>query len=260
MDNSAAGSARIPELTGALNFRDMGGYRTATGGSVRWNRLYRSGTTHALTDADLAWLTARGVRFAFDLRSNSERRHHPNRLQDIVDLQYRFLSHDQMAGDITRAVRIAGTRAEDTRRMMLEFYRALPYKFKDSYRALLLHLADGELPLVFNCTAGKDRTGVAAALILTVLEVPRDVIIEDYLLTERCFEQSCAMIFAGKYRSTIEGLPRDVWEPLMRADADYLQATFAQLQAAHGSALDYVETELGLSRAAIERIRSNLID
>jgi protein-tyrosine phosphatase len=165
--------------------------------------------------------------------------------------------HDRITGDIARSLRAAGARSEDTRRTMLAFYRALPYTFKDSYRALLMHLADGDLPLVFNCSVGKDRTGVAAALILSILEVPPSAILEDYLLTEQYFERSCDM-FVDKYH-LFEGVPREVWEPLMRADADYLQAMLERLQAEHGSVVDYAKSELGLSEAAIARIRSNLI-
>jgi hypothetical protein len=68
------------------------------------------------------------------------------------------------------------------------------------------------------------------------------------------------MILSGRQRGVFEGIPRAVWEPLMRADADYLQATLEQLQAAHGSVMNYVQSELGVSAALIERIRSNLID
>jgi protein-tyrosine phosphatase len=251
---------RTPQLAGALNFRDLGGYPTSAGGSIRWNCLFRSGTTHAMTDADLEWLSARGIRFAYDLRSNGERIDHPNRLQDIVDMSYRFLQHDQIGGDISRSLRTTDVRREDARQMMVSFYKGLPYTFKDSYRALLLHLADGDLPMVFNCTAGKDRTGVAAALILTVLDVPQSVILDDYVLTDECFEQSCEMLLGGKYRAFFDGIPREVWEPLMRADPDYLRAALEQLTVSHGSVINYVQTELGLSQTEIDRIRSNLID
>ena len=102
---------RTLPLTGALNFRDMGGYPTAGGGTTRWECLYRSGTAHALTDADLAWLTGRRIRFAYDLRSDSERQHQPNRLQDMADLSYRYVHHDRITGDIARSVRAAGPEA-----------------------------------------------------------------------------------------------------------------------------------------------------
>jgi protein-tyrosine phosphatase len=257
MDTSE-GLSRVAPLAGALNFRDMGGYRSAHGQSIRWNTLYRSGTTHTLTDADLGWLRARGVRFAYDLRSGSERSNQPNRLREIVDLRYRYTDHEQSTGNIRRMLRDAGARGEDARQTMLRLYRTLPYEFKDSYRALLLHLSEGDLPLVLNCSAGKDRTGVAAALILTVLEVPQPVILEDYLLTEQCFEQSCRMLL-GTHVGLLDGIPRESWEPLMRTDADYLQSAFDELETRHGSVLGYVRSELGLSEKVIERIRGHLL-
>jgi len=259
MDRSSKNSIRASPLTGALNFRDMGGYRTAAGSSIRRDRLFRSGTLHDLTDGDLAWLMERGIRFAYDLRSNRERRDQPNRLQAIAGLHYAFVPHDDMAGDIGRSLRDAGATRHYTRQTMMRLYREIPNTFKRSFRDLLLHLAAGDLPLIFNCSAGKDRTGVAAALILSVLEVPRDGILEDYLLTEQCFERSCD-VFLGKYQGLFEGISREVWEPLLRADADYLLAALDVLEAAHGSAANYVHTELGVSAAEIASIRANLIE
>jgi protein-tyrosine phosphatase len=260
MDHPSRTISRIPELQGALTLRDMGGYPVADRGKTRWQRLYRSGTTHAMTDVDLEWLAARGVCLAYDLRSDTERSVQRNRLQDIRDLRYRAYSHDRVAGDLRRPLIAPGTRREDTRNIMLSLYEELPYSFKDSYRALFLHLADGDLPLVFNCTAGKDRTGVAAALILAVLEVPKPVIFEDYLLTAQFFDQSCDLIFQGAYRDAIKHLSRDVWEPLMKTDADYLKAMFERVENAHGSVVNYFQTVLGLSPGVIGRIRLNLIE
>jgi protein-tyrosine phosphatase len=259
MERSSEHFTRASPLSGALNFRDIGGYRTAGGSSIRRNRLYRSGTMHNLTDGDLAWLIERRIRFAYDLRSNRERRDQPNRLQDIAGLRYAFVPHDDIAGDIGRSLRAIGAGRQSTHQTMVRFYREIPYTFKRSFRDLLLHLAAGDLPLIFNCSAGKDRAGVAAALILSVLEVPRDSILKDYLLTEQCFEQSCDM-FVGRYQGLFDGISREVWEPLLRADADYLLAALESLEAAHGSVINYVHTELGVSAADIGSIRANLVE
>jgi len=80
-------NSRIPNLVGALNFRDVGGYPTIDGRRVKWNQLYRSGTTHAMTDEDLQYVFARGIRYACDLRSNSERHHQPGRLSGIANIE-----------------------------------------------------------------------------------------------------------------------------------------------------------------------------
>jgi|SRR5271155_809802 len=166
-------TTRVPKLAGALNFRDMGGYRTTDGRTIRWNQLYRSGTTHAMTPADLAELRSLGVRYSYDLRSNSERHECPSQLAGVKDIDYRCHHHDKVPGNVSRILRDPNVRAEQSRELMVSLYRQLPYEFKDAFHALFEYLVDGRLPLVFNCAAGKDRTGVAAALVLGALGVPR---------------------------------------------------------------------------------------
>jgi len=255
----AATNNRIQELEGALNFRDLGGYAAADGRTVRWNTLYRSGTTHALTPTDIARLGALGVRYAYDLRSNKERRDQPNRLRDIANLDYRYRDHDDLPGDIRRLLRSPDARAENSHRVMVDVYQKLPYEFVDAFGALFELLLNGELPLVFNCTAGKDRTGVAAALILTALDVPREVILEDYLLTGEFFERSCELILkdGGLF---LASMPRAVWEPVMRVHPDYLRGMFDQLQASHGSVRGYLRDLLRLDDTDIDKLRSNLLE
>lgn len=252
--------SRVPNLTGALNFRDLGGYATVDGRSVRWNSLYRSGTTHAMTQEDLAHLGVRGIRYAYDLRSKAERRQYPNKLNGVADIEYRFLDHDQRHGDIARYIEAGFKGPEQTRELMFSLYKKFPYDFRDAYRALFVHLANGDLPLVFNCTAGKDRTGVAAALILTALGVPRETVVDDYVLTEQFLERNSELILRGNGDALFAGVGREIWEPLMRADAAYLQVMFDQLTSAHGSVDQYLEEELGVTDEAMARIRRNLLD
>lgn len=252
-------NTRVPKLVGGLNFRDMGGYATIDGRRVRWNTLYRSGTTHAFTSEDMAHIASHGIRFAFDLRSNSERRRHRSKLDGVADIEYRFLDHDKLQGDLTRYLQMPNKRPEQSRELMMSVYQELPYDFREAYRALFVHLAKGDLPLVFNCTAGKDRTGVAAALVLTALGVPRETVIDDYVLTEQFFDQSCEMILRGNSDSPFTEVEREIWEPLMRADAAYLRGMFDELAATNGSINRYLEDELSLTQTMIERIRVNLL-
>ncbi len=255
-----ATKSRVPELEGALNFRDLGGYRSADGRTVRWHCVYRSGTTHALTAGDIARLGAQGIRYAYDLRSNKERREQPNRLRDIANLEYRFRDHEHLPGDIRRLLKSPDARAEHSHQVMLDVYRTLPYEFADAFRTLFRHIADGDIPLVFNCTAGKDRTGVAAALMLTALGVPRETVFEDYLLTGQFFEQSCDLILREGAMPLLATLDRAIWEPLMRVHPEYLEAMFEQLAASHGSAEGYLRDQLGLDAAQLEALRSSLLE
>ncbi len=253
-------TTRIPKLQGALNFRDLGGYSAADGRCVRWKTLYRSGTTHAMTREDVAALESCGIRYAYDFRSNNERRHYPTRLTDIAQVTYRFRDHDRLPGDIKRLLSSPDAHADRSRALMIAAYRQLPYEFADAFRSLFQYLSNGDLPLVFNCTAGKDRTGVAAALVLSALGVSRETILEDYMLTGQFFEQSCDMMRVTGGAGLFSKVDREVWEPLMRVDPDYLHAMFDQLHESHGSVERYLNAQLGIEEQSIDRLRVNLLD
>jgi protein-tyrosine phosphatase len=258
--SAAASSARFVEIAGALNFRDLGGYPAAEGRTTRWRVLYRSGSGHRISEDDLDRLSARGLRYVFDLRSTPERRDHPSSLKALERITYRFIDHDRLPGDIRRTLRTPNATAGEARAMMMAMYRQLPLLFRGAYAELFRHLENGDLPLVFNCAAGKDRTGVAAALILSGLGVPRDIIREDYLLTERCFEQNCEFILSGPSSRLFQHVRRATWEPVMRADAAYLDAMFDDLIERHGSVWGYLQGELGMSEESLARMRSNLLE
>jgi len=220
--------------------------------------LYRSGTTHALSAADLKVISDAGIRYAYDLRSNMERAAYPSRLTRIAHLRYRFRDHEKLPGNFKHLFAPAIGGAEHSRRMMLSMYRQIPTEFRSALLALFRHLVEGDVPVVFNCTAGKDRTGVAAALILAALGVPRDAILEDYLLTTEFFDQTCeALIDDG---GLFTGIAREVWEPIMRVYPEYLNAMFDELDASHGSVTGYLETQLGIDQFALERLRDTLLE
>jgi protein-tyrosine phosphatase len=261
--HSAYGRAmttRIPPLVGALNFRDLGGYLGADGRKTRWNTLFRSGTTHAMTPEDVALLSAYGIRYAYDLRSNEERRAYPTRLREIAELEYRFRDHDQLTGDIGRLLNSPDTGAEHSRQFMISMYRRLPYEFEGAFRSLFQFLSDGDLPLVFNCTAGKDRTGVAAALVLTALGVARETVLEDYLLTEQFLDRSYQLVLGKNNMTQFGGTDLVLWEPLMRAHPEYLNAMFDRLQESHGSVEGYFRERLAIDAKTLGPMRDNLLD
>lgn len=251
---------RFPELVGALNFRDMGGYATADGRHTRWHTLYRSGTTHALTAEDLEWIAAAGVRYSYDLRSNNERLAYPSAFLRMREVNSYFANHDSIPGDVVRMLKHADARPEYSVSMMMALYRRIPYDFKEAFRSLLILLDRGNLPLVFNCTVGKDRTGVAAALVLSLVGVSRKLIIEDYLLSERCFVRSCELVLEDNLADLFKGVDRAVWEPVMTAETAYIEAMFEEIDGINGSIDAYLTDELGISPALRDKIADNLLE
>ena len=258
--------SRTVALKGQKNFRDLGGYKTADGRQqVRWGRLYRSGSLARLTDDDYAALTPLGIATVVDLRSTAERASEPTvwRAGEPELLAKAYTSKGEAA--LMGVLKAPDATPETVRQAMIGFYRQMPDQFADQYSEIFHHLASFNAPLLFHCTAGKDRTGLASALILTVLGVPRDQVIADYVLTEK----------AGDFRGTpspaaptgnkdpydyMRSMQSDLIRPLMRADPAYLEAALDQIDKDYGSVQTYVNRKLGVSNAQIALLRSRLLE
>jgi protein-tyrosine phosphatase len=258
---------RLLPLEGGRNFRDLGGYRTADGHQVKWGYVYRSGTMANLSDADYELLGSQGIRVICDFRTNEEREREPTRWQAIAsELDYR--TRDYAAGSNLREAFSKGTPDPGSmREAMIRLYGEVPYEHAESYRSMFKALAAGEAPLAFNCSAGKDRTGVAAALLLTMLGVPRDIVIEDYALSEKLVNYEAQYARSPRVASSkpnpwafIEKLPAEVRAPLLRSEPDYIRTALTEIEKREGSVDRYFERVLGISRADQDSIRRLLLE
>ncbi len=246
---------RLLPLQGGQNFRDLGGYRTADGRTVRWNLIYRSGAMNQLTAADFDYLAKLGLRTVCDFRDNRERTTAPVNWPDgsapkVFADDY---SMDMSAmGGLFSGGPITG---DSARKAMATTYPQLLANFNGQYRRMFQELLNGDAPLAFNCSAGKDRTGVAAALILTALGVPRETVIEDYLLSNVYFDPSRAMQPNDPSAQMFKQLPPDAIKALMGVDRSYIDAVFAVIDAHSGGVEGYLKDELGLSSADIKKLK-----
>ena len=171
------------ELDGAHNVRDLGGYETVDGRRTRWKTFLRSDGMHRLTPGDREKLLRYGVLTVMDLRRSVEVQLAPNVFagSDRVTYIRRNLTGDDWRSDASDAA--AGL--DEAHRMALNYVRSLDTR-QDNYREALAALASpGALPAIFHCTAGKDRTGRIAALILGNAGVDEETIVEDYALSAR---------------------------------------------------------------------------
>jgi protein-tyrosine phosphatase len=233
-------------LAGASNFRDLGGYPARDGRSTRWRRLFRSNHLAHLTDDDIALLRELGLKSAFDLRGAEERlptmcRH------DGVTVHSLPIEPVTMAVLRERLAAGRGLSAEDTAEIMRESYRNYVRHNTASYKTLFTHLLADSAPLVIHCTAGKDRTGFACALILKSLGVADDLVVEDYLLTNRYFRRTEAGVSSD--------LPEEVRAVLGSVEASFLLAALDTVRSDYGDLEAYFEAGLGLGpreRAALE--------
>ncbi|HEY1706920.1 MAG TPA: tyrosine-protein phosphatase [Rhizomicrobium sp.] len=243
---------RSLHLLSAANFRDVGGYRTKDGRWVRMGLAYRSNALNQLTDADLARASALGIKIVCDLRMDDERRSGP----DPVLGHATEISDNVMADRQVAAGRGSVSPARSAVKRMQDAYRdfvSLP-SAQRGYHDLFERLSNSEnLPTVFHCTAGKDRTGWAQAVLLTILGVPRDVILEDYVLTDHYLEPQIASV-----ENTLRSVAATA-KVIMRADPSYLRAAFQEVDRRFGSFDNYLHKGLKLSDVTLTAIRGNFL-
>lgn len=237
--------SRILNLSGASNFRDLGGYAGAGGRTVRWRKLFRSDHLGALTPQDLANLSALGLARVCDFRGREERRP----LACVIPgVAVHALSIEPTVVQGMQALLAAGTALTPlaTLALMEQTYRDFVLHNSPRFAELFAQLLDDDAPLVFHCTAGKDRTGFAAALILSALGVPHPVVMQDYLLTNDYYRQPAASGFASQ----------DVLDVLWRVQPCFLEAAMQTVQQQHGDLDGYLTTELGIGPRQRARLQS----
>jgi protein-tyrosine phosphatase len=254
---AAAGEHRLLPLEGGRNFRDLGGYRTEDGHRVKWNTLFRSGSMHGLTAADFAYLESRGIRTVCDFRDTRERAAEPVNWPQpgapiVLSDDYALQTSSFLPPGAPATWTVGQVEA-----LMTASYPHMLEQFNDQYRRMFGELLAHRVPLAFNCSAGKDRTGIAAALLLTALGVPRESVIADYLLTNRYLDP--AKLLAASSRgpaNPMAQLPPELMKPLLAADRRYIEAAFQVIDRHPGGARGYLHDVLGLSPGDLERLRS----
>ncbi len=250
---------RFLPLQGGRNFRDLGGYEAADGRRIKSGVLFRSGSIGGLTESDWQSLVALGVRSFCDLRTPHERDNEPFAWKDAPGISYYARDYASSFGELRRVMAGHLPTGESARQAMLAGYRELPFEQSAAYRRIFLHLAANEIPLIFNCSVGKDRAGTAAALILSALGVPRATIIEDYVLTNEAVRRSDSKL--GTQRAfLLSQRPPEVVSAILNADPDYIECALDSVQERHGSIGQYLRDALGISEEELFSIRRNLLE
>jgi protein-tyrosine phosphatase len=240
---------RVLPLRGATNFRDLGGYVGHGGRRLRWRRLFRSDHLGALTAADHEVLAALGIAASLDFRGVEERAAAPYAVPGLAQhslaieptVAQRMQEHAESGRSLTAAV-VEG--------LMRDLYRSLVDERADRFVEFFAHLLQAEAPLVFHCTAGKDRTGVAAALVLLALGVPRETVMADYLLTNEVFKPP------WKPREDIDPA---VLRALWGVQPGYLEAALDTLEALHGGHERFLRERIGLDDERMEALAARYL-
>ncbi|WP_323815142.1 tyrosine-protein phosphatase [Cellvibrio sp. NN19] len=254
---------RLLPLQGGSNFRDLGGYKTADNKTVKRGLLFRSGAMSSLTSRDETYLARFNFDTVMDLRSTDERDLYPDYWAKNAKLNYEFVDYSMM--DMMK-----GTAAgKDPRQFRMDdMYRGMPLHMKPQLAMYFDNLVKGNAPIVVHCSAGQDRTGIASALLLTALGVPREQIYKDYLLSMEYRRPLIEMgdvdlavaaktnTFAAMMLQYKGKMDMTKGNPLVMPDnTPFLQYAFEAIDAKYGSVENYLDKEIGVSERDIKRLK-----
>lgn len=257
--------SKVFNFEGGCNFRDMGGYKSLDGRIIKPGQLYRSGVMAYFTDADLSQLAGLGIRVICDLRRAKERDEEPTLWPDQQTI--RFTWDDDAAIEKMGELPLdKADSVEAARDIMMGIYRTMPNWLDSRLRGVFEYLLSGEVPLLFHCAAGKDRTGLTAALILHALGVDRATILADYAQTN---DAADIIAFVVKHQNAKMGLmdedhpamqiPADIRQTLVTADPLYLNTALQQIEADYQSIDNYLRERFGITAELQAELRNKLL-
>jgi protein-tyrosine phosphatase len=255
----------------AVNFRDLGGYVTADGGAVKWNRLFRCGHMVHMTGNDHARLAAMDTVAICDFRSAGERERNPAQLPPAIVARIHKLDIDPRAGnpfaDFVRSLASGELTEADFLAVQRDTYRELVTDFAGQYAAMFRLLLSGQgRALVIHCTAGKDRTGVGAALILSALGVPEETIRADYMLSNDCghLHAFIQYLVDQGVAGTDAAIPNDVkharLKKLFGVGMDRLDVALDAMRDKAGSVDGYLRDALGITDEKRAKLREWFVE
>ncbi|MGD9796739.1 MAG: tyrosine-protein phosphatase [Acidimicrobiia bacterium] len=242
---------RHVEFEACFNFRDLGGYETVDGRTVAWGHVYRSDMFHRMTEADRGRLHELGLRTVVDLRSTAELGRYGRFDHHEVD----FHHHPLFEEETTRLPPLPGLDDPEPADPA-GAYLLIAEEGAAAMAAAVRVLAERDHPAVFHCAAGKDRTGMLAALLLTALGVPEDVVVADYQLTDLALPRQVDWFDRFEPDTAEELRRRPAW--LLASPAHVMRAFLDGLRQRHGSPLGYL-TDAGLDDDVLGGLRARLL-
>ena len=255
---------RVLPFRKVANFRDLGGYPAVDGQRVKWGLLYRSGHFANATRSDLNKLHALNIATMIDFRSALEKEQEPDRLPNGSSIQTLSLPmldvvNEAMSKEIHAAVKNNNFQNFDPAEKMLQMYQLIAREHAAEYQKFIHTIlsADGK-PVLWHCTAGKDRTGFGAAILLRLLGVDDKLIIEDYLLSNQYVEKRWRLIIMLLVTRGRE--PIRILKKLMSVDETWIQAAFHAVDQQWGSFDRYAAEALNLTAADIAQLQATLLN
>lgn len=249
-------------MDGAENFRDLGGYQTEDGRTVKWGLIYRSDSLAELSDEDMAFMQRMKIRQVVDLRTAFEKEQEPDRIAEGINYVDRPIDVEGTAvKDLYEKISSGDIEDLNAAKLLEDANRTFVTNYQHVYSAHLKSLLEpGNLPSVAHCTGGKDRAGFAAAITLLALGVPEQTVINDFMLTntytKEKIEKYMLMIKLGSFFRTDPELVR----PLLGVQRSYIEAALDQIRQSYGSVDNYFREGLSIDDAEIAQLQDLLLE
>ncbi len=235
---------RILQVEGAYNVRDLGGYRTKDGRTTRWGTIYRADGLHRLTQAGRQTIEDLGVRMVIDLRHGRELQEKRSVFEGSDSVAYRNVSLLNPVSPYSRQMDSLG-----------DVYIGLLEDCRHELRSVFALLAErGDEAVLFHCAAGKDRTGIVAALLLELAGVERETIIEDYMLTAMCIAPLLEELRRGRPPMAAE----DEYEKLLGCEPGNMREMLRHVEQNYGNAERYL-LAIGLQPDQVRAVKERLL-
>lgn len=233
------------------NFRAVGNIKNIDGRTLKEGKFYRSGHLHKLKKKSFDELEKLGIKEIIDLRNSKEIAQKPDHLpSDIVYKNYSAFEDEGDQLDQAKKLVLKGkVDGSDADKRMLEFYRDYVKENPEIIRKIVTEILDSDRPVLYHCTAGKDRTGITTALILTILKFDKETIYNDYLLSNNYRKKLVdkRLNLATHFHFLYPKMDLKVLEKLSWVETDYLDAAFNEINKEYGSIDNYIQKVLGIS-------------
>ncbi|OAT49502.1 protein tyrosine phosphatase [Proteus hauseri ATCC 700826] len=247
-------------LKGGINFRDLGGKKLNNGGIIKSGMLFRSGSLDRLTETDQSLLIDKNLFQIIDYRDNSEILDKPDRVWNGA--QYYHSPANPLSKEVSADLeKLTPQLLEqfDAQAFMFKLYELLPIN-NPAYKQLAILLQQPEKGgVVQHCAVGKDRTGVGSALVLFALGASLDVVMEDYLLTNKTLEPYRDYLLAEHAKTFSENIV-DKFSYVYSVQEDFLQTALTSINHHYGSIDNWLEKDIGLDANSREKLQNYFLE
>lgn len=250
------GELRLIALEGTTNFRDLGGYETVQGQVVKWGAVYRSARLLQLSDRDMKRIKSLGIRTVVDFRQSRHVQSRPDRLPDGAQYKHMPVYEDTPMSPI----RVLLNRHRLLEAFAKVYANHIVERGGPVFGELIRLLSRPEnLPLLIHCTAGKDRTGVAAFVILRALGVPHETAVQDYLLTNLSAATFIEQINTMLGSRNVHGVAVEQLYPLLAASPKLINSAADHIDEKYGGVAQYLFEKGGLDQGNLQALRATLL-